>query len=62
MTLSKWATTDKDPQPIENAKRLLLAMSPIDVVLENFCSHFMVREEISSMPMGIGHKMTLHKW
>ena len=55
MTISKWATKDKVSPPIDDSKRLVLAMSPIDVVLETFCSHFMVREETSTTTaMGIG--------
>lgn len=52
MTISELTTTDK---PILEARRLLLAMSPIDIVLESFCSHSLLEEEkMGSLTMGLG--------
>ncbi len=50
MTTSTLAATEK---PILEAKKLILAMSRIDTVLEAFCSHYAKMDETGSITLGI---------
>ena len=51
MTTSTLATTEE--KPILQAKKLILAMSRIETVLEAFCSYYTKSDETSSISLGI---------